>query len=118
MTAKQLGMSDGADGELWDPGQPRVVTARARIVLDADGFEAFQPGEVLIAPMTTPAWTPLFGRAAAVVTDGGNVFSHASVAAREYGIPAVVGCVDATRRVPDGPLVTVDGSNGTVMLSS
>ena len=119
MTAKQLGMSDGAGGEICGiPVSPGVVTARARIVLSAEGFEGFQPGEVLIAPMTTPAWTPLFGRAAAVVTDGGNAFSHASVVAREYGIPAVVGCVDVTRRVPDGALVTVNGSNGTVMLSS
>jgi pyruvate,water dikinase len=69
---------------------------------------------VLIAPATTPAWTPLFARASAVVTDAGNVFSHASIAAREFGIPAVVGCTGATRLVADGQRLTVDGSKGTV----
>jgi pyruvate,water dikinase len=76
--------------------------------------DAFEPGEVLVAQATAPAWTPLFDRAAAVVTDGGTLAAHASLVAREYGIPAVVGTGDATRRLRTGQVVTVDGSAGTV----
>jgi phosphoenolpyruvate synthase/pyruvate phosphate dikinase len=69
---------------------------------------------VLVAPATTPAWTPLFARAVAVVTDGGTLAAHASLVAREYGIPAVVGTGDATRRLHNGQRVTVNGTTGTV----
>jgi pyruvate,water dikinase len=100
------------------PVSPGVASGKVRVVLDADGFGSFLPGEVLVAPLTAPAWNELFERAAAVVTDGGNLFSHASIAAREYGIPAVAGCIDATRRLRDGEQVTVDGSKGTVTASS
>ncbi len=62
-----------------------------------------------MAPLTAPAWTPLFTRAAAVVTDVGSPASHASIIAREYGIPAIVGCGDATARLTTGMRVTVDG---------
>ena len=77
-------------------------------------FDELQPGEILVAPMTAPAWTPLFSRAAAVVTDVGSAAAHASIIAREYGIPAVVGCGDATARLQTGMRVTVDGSTGNV----
>lgn len=66
--------------------------------------------------MTAPAWTPLFSRAVAVVTDVGSAASHASIIAREYGIPAVVGCGDATARLRTGMRVTVDGATGNVDL--
>jgi pyruvate,water dikinase len=79
-----------------------------------EDFERLQAGDVLVAPATTPAWTPLFARAAAVVTDTGSLGSHSSQVAREYGIPAVVCTGDATARLRDGQLVTVDGSSGTV----
>jgi phosphoenolpyruvate synthase/pyruvate phosphate dikinase len=78
------------------------------------GFDRFQPGEVLVAQATAPAWTPLFARAAAVVTDGGTLAAHASLVAREYGIPAVVATSDATARLADGQIVLVDGSAGMV----
>jgi rifampicin phosphotransferase len=68
---------------------------------------------VLVARATT-AWTPLFGRIAAVVTDGGTLAAHASLIAREYGIPAVVGTQTATTRLRDGAVITVDGTQGTV----
>ena len=64
--------------------------------------------------MTAPAWTWLFDGASAVVTDVGSALAHASIIAREYGIPAVVGCGDATRRLRDGQLVVVDGDAGLV----
>lgn len=69
---------------------------------------------MLVARSTAPAWTPLFAMAAAVVTDGGALTAHASIVAREYGIPAVVGTGDATHHLVTGQLVTVDGTAGTV----
>jgi pyruvate,water dikinase len=77
-------------------------------------FSRLQPGDVLVSPATTPAWTPLFQRAVAVVTDVGSLVAHASLVAREYGIPAVVGTGDATTRLRDGQIVTVDGARGFV----
>jgi len=76
-----------------------------------------QPGDVLVAGITTPAWTPLFAMAAAIVTDVGGPLSHGSIVAREYGIPAVLGTGVATRRIRSGQVVTVDGSEGVVILS-
>lgn len=93
---------------------PGRVTGPARVIRAAEEFHRLQPGDVLVAPITTPAWTPLFAKAAAVVTDTGGVGSHSSIVAREYGIPAVVGTGDATRRLHDGDLVTVDGAAGLV----
>jgi phosphohistidine swiveling domain-containing protein len=91
-----------------------VVTARARVITSLNDGERLGPGEVLVCVMTTPAWTPLFGIAGAVVTDSGGLLSHPAIAAREYGIPAVVGAGTATLRIPDGALITVDGAAGTV----
>ena len=82
----------------------------------SEDFGGFRAGEVLVAWLIAPAWTPLFGRAAAVVTDAAALAAHASVVAREYGIPAVVGAGDATLRLRDGQAVTVDGGAGTVEL--
>jgi pyruvate,water dikinase len=73
-------------------------------------------GDVLVAVTTTPAWTPLFTMASAVVTDIGGPLSHSSIVAREYGIPAVLATGNATRRIQDGQTVTVDGGAGTVEL--
>ena len=73
-----------------------------------------QPGDVLVASITTPAWTSLFAMASAVVTDIGGPLSHSSIVAREYGIPAVLGTNVATGSIPDGARVRVDGDAGTV----
>jgi pyruvate,water dikinase len=73
---------------------------------------------VLVAPFTNPAWTPLFQRAAAVIVETGSAVSHAAIVAREYGIPAVMGAADATRRLADGQRVRVDGTAGTVFAAS
>jgi phosphohistidine swiveling domain-containing protein len=91
-------------------------TGVARVILTPDDFSRLQPGEILVARLTTPAWTPLFAYAGAVVTDLGGPLSHSSIVAREYGIPAVTGTGCATRRIVDGQTVTVDGSAGTVAL--
>ena len=74
------------------------------------------PAAWIAAPLTTPAWTPLFARAAAIVTDVGGPLSHGSIVAREYGIPAVLGTGSATRRISSGQTITVDGSAGKVYL--
>jgi pyruvate,water dikinase len=92
------------------------VTARACVMRGPEDFSRMQPGDVIVAVITTPAWTPLFARAAAVVTDIGGPLSHSSIVAREYGIPAVLGTGAATRRIRDGQMITVDGAAGTVSL--
>ncbi len=102
------------DAIVGQPASPGRAAGPVRIVRGQEDFDAFQPGEVLVTLATTPAWTPLFARAVAVVTDGGTLAAHASLVAREYGIPAVVGTGDATGRLHDGQLVTVDGSAGIV----
>lgn len=96
------------------PASPGRATGPVRVIRGPEEFGELQPGEILVAPLTAPAWTPLFNLAAAVVTDVGSAASHASIIAREYGIPAVVGCVDATARLRTGMRVTVDGSTGNV----
>ena len=96
------------------PTSAGVAEGPVRVVLGLDEFARFAPGEVLVAPLTAPAWTPLFALAAGVVTDGGSPFSHTSVVAREFGIPAVVGAGDATARLRTGDLVRVDGHTGAV----
>lgn len=96
------------------PASAGIAHGPVRIVRGPDEFDQLQPGEILVAPFTAPAWTPLFTRAAAVVTDVGSAAAHASIVAREYGIPAVVGCGDATARLRNGMRVTVDGSTGNV----
>lgn len=98
------------------PGCPGVAVGRARVILDPADPYALEPGDVLIAPITDPAWTPLFVPAAAVVVDVGAQVSHAIIVSRELGIPCVVSVTDGTRRIPDGALVRVDGSAGTVTL--
>lgn len=92
------------------------ITGPVRLVRGPKDFERMEPGDVLVSPITTPAWTPLFAMAAAVVTDVGGPLSHSSIVAREYGIPAVLGTGIATRRLRDGMLVSVDGTRGTVTL--
>ena len=93
---------------------PGVARGRARVVLDPYDPRGLGPGDVLVAPITDPSWTPLFLSAEAVVVDVGAVMSHAVIVSRELGIPAVVSVTDATRRIPDGALIEVDGTNGRV----
>jgi len=94
------------------------VTATARVLLGPQDFSLMQPGDVLVAPITTPAWTPLFAVASAIVTDIGGPLSHSSIVAREYGLPAVLGTGVATRRIRSGQRITVDGDAGSVTLEA
>jgi pyruvate,water dikinase len=104
------------DGEvlIGIPGCPGKAIGRARVVRDSHDPSALGPGDVLIAPITDPSWTPLFVPAAAVIVDVGAPLSHAIIVSRELGIPCVVSVTDATRRIRDGAVVEVDGDTGTV----
>lgn len=91
-----------------------VGRGRARVVTDPADPRGIEPGEVLVAPLTDPAWTPLFLAATAVVVDVGALQSHAAIVARELGIPAVVSVEGASRQLVDGDELEVDGDRGTV----
>ncbi len=93
-----------------------VVRGRARVLRSLADTGALLPGEVLVAPTTGQAWTPLFATAGGLVTESGNLLSHSAVVAREYALPAVVALQGATKRIPDGALLEVDGAAGTVRL--
>ncbi len=93
-----------------------VATGTARVVLRPSEPGELSPGDILIAPITDPAWTPLFLAAAGVVVDVGAQQSHAAIVSRELGIPAVVSATGASTTIPDGARVTVDGSTGLVTI--
>ncbi len=98
------------------PGAPGVVEGVARVLSGPEDGDRLKPGEILVTTLTNVGWTPMFPRAAAVVTDMGAPLSHASIVARELGIPAVVGTGNATMRLRDGDRIRVDGERGTVEL--
>ncbi len=91
-----------------------VVEGMARVVLSPDEFDQVTKGEVVVCRMTSPAWVVLFTRISGLVTDAGGVASHPAVVSREFGIPAVVGTSDATRRIKTGDRVRVNGATGRV----
>lgn len=99
-----------------NPGSPGKATGTARVIHTLAESHRLGPGDVLVAPTTMPAWTPLFGTASAVVTNAGGVLSHCAIVAREYGIPAVVGTTYATSAIKDGQTIEVDGSAGEVRI--
>ena len=98
------------------PGCPGVVRGIARVVLDSHDPSALDPGDILVAPITDPSWTPLFVPAGGVVVDVGAPLSHAIIVGRELGIPCVVSATDATKRIPHGALIEVDGDTGVVTI--
>ena len=109
--ADTLGAGESLEGL---PGCAGSAEGRARVVLDSNDPTALEPGDILVAPITDPSWTPLFVPAAAVVVDVGAPLSHAIIVRRELGIPCVVSATDATRRIPDGATIRVDGDTGSV----
>ena len=90
----------------------KIGTGRVRIVHDIKDMDQVQPGDVLVTDMTDPNWEPVMKRASAIVTNRGGRTCHAAIIARELGIPAVVGCGDATSQLKDGMLVTVSCAEG------
>jgi pyruvate,water dikinase len=111
----KLAAGEAIQGVGGCPGKARGI---ARVVLDPSDPSQLGPGDVLVAPITDPSWTPLFLPAAAVVVEVGSPFSHAAIVSRELGIPCVVSAGAATQRIPDGALVEVDGTSGTVTVIS
>ncbi|MFD3619016.1 PEP-utilizing enzyme [Streptomyces sp. NPDC058676] len=99
-------------------GSQGTYTGRVRVISDPASCEALEPGEVLVAPITDAAWTPLFLVAGAAVVDVGALNSHAVVVCRELGIPAVISVEGGTQRLRDGMVITVDGTKGTVTVDS
>ncbi|MFC7441291.1 phosphoenolpyruvate synthase [Laceyella putida] len=97
------------------PVSPGVVEGYARVVLNPDKAN-LHPGEILIAPFTDPGWTTLFHSSKALVMEVGGLMTHGAVVAREYGIPAVVGVDEATKKIKDGQYIRVDGTLGYVQI--
>ena len=106
--------SAAATGLTGLPGSPGVHEGHARVVRSVDDLERVEEGDVIVAITTAESFNLALSLASAVVTDQGGLLSHAAILAREYGIPAVVGTEHATRRIPDGARVRVDGSTGEV----
>jgi phosphohistidine swiveling domain-containing protein len=120
LTAKFFGAPPAAQEQLdivrGSAGSAGLARGPARVLESLNDAGRLQQGDILVAPTTSPPWTPLFATAAAVVTDTGGVLSHGAVVAREYGIPAVVGTGSATTLIRDGLLIEVDGSAGIVRI--
>jgi pyruvate,water dikinase len=93
---------------------PGSATGVARVITDPEDAPDLEPGEILVAPMTDPGWTPIFTSAAAVVVNVGSPMSHAAIVSRELGIPCVLGVRGATKKIKDGMTLTVDGTTGKV----
>ena len=85
-----------------------------RVIVGPHDFNKIQQGDVLVTPATNPAFSVILPLLGAIITDHGNPLSHAAIIAREFGLPAIVGCNDATERLHDGDLVRVDADSGTV----
>jgi phosphohistidine swiveling domain-containing protein len=96
------------------PGSAGIVEGTVRLMGRLEEGDQLQPGEILVTAQTNIGWTFLFPRAAGIITDVGAPLSHAAIVARELGIPAVVGCTDATQRLATGDRVRLDGGRGTV----
>jgi len=112
----RTGDGDTRDLLAGEPASPGVYRGVARVVLDPAIDAALQAGEVLVAPYTDPAWTPLFLTAGAAIIEVGSYLSHAGTVAREYGMPCVVDVADCTQRIQTGMIVEVDGDRGRVKI--
>jgi pyruvate,water dikinase len=110
-------MGEVGDGEVLVRGlgaAPGAASGAVRVIKALDGAEALNDGEVLVTHMTAPDWVPLMRRAAGIVTDSGGMTCHAAIVSRELGIPCVVGTAEATEKLRDGEIVTVDATNGEI----
>ncbi|MGJ9404535.1 PEP-utilizing enzyme [Arthrobacter sp. KK5.5] len=97
-------------------GSSGIAEGRARVVLRPDQLDTVQEGEILVSPVTSPSWTPVFGRIRGAVSDIGGIMCHAAIVSREYGLPAVVGTGFGTSTIKTGQLIRVDGDAGTVTI--
>ncbi len=95
---------------------PGVVEGVARVVMSEKQLGEVQRGDILVAPGMSAPWTPVFEIISAAITDGGGATSHPVIVAREYGLPCVVGCIEATKKIKTGDRVRVDGDRGVVYI--
>lgn len=96
------------------PASPGIVRGRVKVINSINEMNKMGDEEILIAPMTSPDYIPCILKASAIVTDIGGMLSHAAIISREMGIPCVVGCGDATKKLKDNMEVTIDGKEGIV----
>lgn len=96
---------------------PGRYTGPTRVIRSESELAKLRPGDVLVCPVTSPVWSMLFPNAGALVTDTGGILSHPAIIAREFGIPAVVATGNATSRIQDGQVITVDGARGQILLA-
>ena len=113
-SSEKTGSSEMSSDVKGFPGAAGTVTGTVRVITDFEDIDLVQKGEVLVTVATNVGWTMVFPKVAAIVTDIGAPLSHAAIVAREFGIPAVVGCGNATTVLKTGDKVVVDGANGTV----
>ena len=114
-------LTPGAVGEQILKGVPAsvgVATGPVQIVSKIEQIESFKEGNILVAEMTNPSYVPAMRKAVAIVTDAGGQTSHAAIISREIGIPAIVGTGQATSKLTDGQVITVDGAKGLVYKGS
>lgn len=97
---------------------PGIGTGHVRILKSPKEISKVKQGDVLVAPMTSPDYVPAMKKASAIITDQGGLTSHAAIVSRELGVPCIVGAKEATTKLKDGYVVTVDGSKGVVYLGS
>jgi pyruvate,water dikinase len=109
--------SDNGDLITGSPVSPGSVEGFVQVVFNPNDAQ-LAPGEILVCPGTDPAWTPLMMAAGGLITEVGGMMTHGSVVAREFGIPAVVGVHQATRRLKSGQRIRLDGTTGTIMILS
>ena len=95
---------------------PGVVEGTARVLRAVNEIGQVREGDILVSPVTTPSWGPIFPKIKAAVSDIGGTMSHAAIISREYGLPAVVGTGVATKRIRTGQRIRVDGDNGIVTI--
>jgi pyruvate,water dikinase len=112
--ANETHIAPESEGITGFPGAQGIVEGPVRVIFSAEDGSQLQAGEVLVTTLTNVGWTPIFPRVSAIITDIGAPLSHAAIVARELGIPAVVGCGDATMRLHTGDVVRVNGGAGTV----
>ncbi|MBU98560.1 MAG: hypothetical protein CL429_05635 [Acidimicrobiaceae bacterium] len=109
--------ADAGDELAGVPGSPGIVTGKARVITDPSDPQGLEPGEILVAPITDPSWTPLFIPAAGVVVEVGAPLSHSVIVSREFGIPCVTGVFEAVSKIPNGAIISVNGVTGSVTIA-
>lgn len=119
-TGQFFGDRDASSGDFLVRGTPASAgshTGTVRVIHGEQEFDQVQPGDVVVCPMTSPAWSIVFPTMGALVTDAGGVLSHPAIIAREFGVPCIVGAGNATSALTTGQRVTVDGSSGVVRVA-